>query len=226
MDPKEAAGRSAARLVEDGMLVGLGTGTTAAFFISALGERVRSGLRVTGVPTSAQAERLALAGGIALAGSDPGELDLTVDGADEVNPGLDLVKGAGGAMLREKVVAAASRRFVVVATEDKLVRRLGRGPLPVEVTPFLWHSTARQLRQLQLEPQLRGGDAPFVTDNGNWVLDCLGAGAQPPLELASRLASVAGVMSHGLFLGMCRLVLVGNPDGSVRELRPQVSPET
>ena len=221
MNAKQLVGERAAELVEDGMLVGLGTGSTAACFIEALGRRVEDGgLRVTGVATSVASAEQARGLGIEVVDRIEGPIELTVDGADEVDPKLDLIKGLGGALLREKIVAAASRRMVVVATDDKLVERLGRGPLPVEVLPFLWETTAAQLERLGLHPALRRSDGDaYESDNGNWILDCGMPDDRPPHELAPAMEAVPGVLGHGLFLGMASAVLVGTESGEVRELR-------
>jgi ribose 5-phosphate isomerase A len=210
--------------VADGATLGLGSGRAAAAFIAALGARVKDGLRVRGVPTSAAAERQARALGIPLVELDEQlVLDLTVDGADEVAPNLDLVKGWGGALVRERIVASASQRQVILVGTEKLVRRLGeRGRLPVEVIPLARGPVVRRLRSLALLPTLRAtpnGVAPDVTDNGNWILDC--APAEPLADgvaaraLEAALLAIPGVVDTGLFLGTAERVLVGHPDGRV-----------
>jgi ribose 5-phosphate isomerase A len=217
---KAAAARRALELVEDGMLLGLGSGTTAGIFIRLLGERVRSaGLRVRGVPTSSASAQLAAEGGIPVLHSIDRPIDLAVDGADEIDPALNLLKGRGGALVREKLVAASARRFVVVADASKLVDQLGVGVLPVEVIPFLWHETARRLESMGLRWRLRGGEEqPFVTDNGNLILDLsLPAGIPEPVSFGSALKAITGVVEHGLFCGMATGALVAGPEG-VREL--------
>ncbi len=216
---KAAAARAAVELVEDGMLLGLGSGTTAALFVEFLIERVRAGLRVTAVPTSNAIGRLAAAGGIEIVNGIDRGVDLDVDGADEIDPELNLVKGRGGALVREKLVAAAARRFVVIADSTKVVARLGSGPLPVEVLPFLWQETARRLERLGLEWTIRGSEAaPYVTDNGNFVLDCAVPGgiADPPV-LGQQIKSLTGVIDHGIFAGLARAAFVGE-DAGVRVL--------
>jgi ribose 5-phosphate isomerase A len=217
---KRAAGRRGAALVEDGMVVGLGSGSTSACFVDALGARVADGLRVTAVASSEEIAARARGLGIPVVDHVVGSIDVTIDGADEIDPGLNLVKGLGGALLREKIVAGASLRFVVVATEDKLVGHLGRGPLPVEVLPFLWETTAARVEALGLVPALRAGDGtdPYRTDNGNVVLDCRVRRRRSPARLAAALDAVPGVVGHGLFLGMASLALIGHADGSVREV--------
>lgn len=220
MEPKQAAALRALEEVEDGMLLGLGTGSTAAYFIDALGERVRGGLQVTAVATSKATAERAGGFGIPLLENVDRPIDLTVDGADQIDPRLNLVKGLGGALLREKVVAGASRRMMVIATEDKLVPRLDHGPLPVEVLPLLWERTAATISALGLEPTLRpAGQAPFVSDNGNLILDCQLNGALEPAQLAAALDAIPGVIGHGLFVGIATEAAIAGPDG-VRVLRP------
>jgi len=201
----------ALQLVQDGQVLGLGTGRAATAFVHALGARVGAGLRVAGVPTSEATARLARQLGIRLVTlADHLTLDLAIDGADEVDPRGDLIKGYGGALLREKVVATAARRFVVLVGREKLVPTLGsRGRLPVEVLPFALPLCRDRLARLGLRPELRMQNAsPEATDNGNWILDCgLEPIAEPPgLDLAIR--AIPGVAATGLFLGMAPTVLV------------------
>jgi ribose 5-phosphate isomerase A len=222
---KRAAGEAAAALVGDGMLVGLGSGTTVKYVIEALGRRVREGLRIVGVPTSTETEALALANGITLAEADAAMIDLDIDGADEVERGtLRLIKGLGGALLREKIVAESSRRFVVVADASKLVAMLGdKAPLPVEVVRFGHLATARRLADLGARPVLRldRGGAPFVTDGGNVIFDCPGfAPIRDPFTLQRQLRAIAGVVETGLFIDRAEQAIIGAPDGSARVLRP------
>ena len=204
----------ALELVPDECRIGLGSGRAAQEFVRALGQRVRDGLlSVHAVPTSEETARLARQEGIPLLTlAEAGILDLTVDGADEVDPNLDLIKGYGRALVREKIVAASSRRLVILVGEEKLVPRLGaRGKLPVEVTPFALPLCERRLAELGCQPipYLQGG-VPFVTDNGNYILDCQidPIPDAPRLELAIR--AIPGVVGTGLFLGMAETVLVGN----------------
>lgn len=221
---KRAAGEAALAYVEDGMKLGLGTGSTAAAFIDALAEKVAHGLDVVGVPTSeatrAQAERLAIP---LTTLDDTPELDLTVDGADEIAADLSLTKGGGGALLREKIVAASSSAMIVIADDSKIVEHLGRFPLPVEVIPFGHRATAVKIEHaaarlgLAGAVRLRGGDDAFVTDNGNLIYDCaFGAIADPP-ALAAALNAIPGVVEHGLFIGLASRVIVAGA-GGVREL--------
>jgi ribose 5-phosphate isomerase A len=223
----DALAEAALALVADGARVGLGSGRTAAVFIEKLGRRVREGLRASGVATSQAAEDAARAAGVPLIElSADVELDLTVDGADEVAPNLDLIKGLGGALVRERIVAAASRRQVILVGAVKLVRRLGeRCALPVEVIPFAAKRLARAVTSFGLTPTMRmdpAGDRPLLTDNGNVTFDCVfaqpladGAAARN-LEVA--LLALPGVVDTGLFLGTAERVLVGRPDGRVDTL--------
>ena len=222
---KEAAARYAAGLVEEGMVVGLGSGSTAALFVRALGERVRAGLRIVGVPTSQAIENLARAEGISLTTlEEHPHLDLDVDGADAVDPALGLLKGLGGALLREKIVAAAAARFVVIVDESKLVTALSQTPLvPVEVIPFGWLRTAAALEGLGATVARRARrDAPaepFVTDGGHYVLDCRFADLSDPVAVGAQIKALIGVVDHGLFIGLATEAIVGHPAGSVRVLR-------
>ena len=214
---KLAAARSALEEVRDGMVVGLGSGSTAELFVAELGDRVRQGLRVLGVPTSERVAAVARAVGVPLTTLDEHpRLALTVDGADEVEPrALALIKGRGGALVREKLVAMATDREIIVADESKLVRVLGeRQPVPVAVIPFGWEGTTPRLERLGCRAELRrDGDAPRVTDDGLYVLDChFGPIAEPP-RLAHDIKSVVGVVDHGLFLGLADRVLVAGEDG-------------
>lgn len=228
---KRAAGEAAAALVSDGMRLGLGTGSTTALALEAIGRRVREeGLRVAGVATSFAAERLARQHGIPLltlddlglgAEADGPALDLALDGADEISPSLDLIKGRGAAHTREKVVAALAARFVVLADPTKEVDRLGTSmPVPVEVLPMAEPAVARSLRDLGAEPVLRMGlkkDGPIVTDQGFWVLDArFPNGLADPASVAAKIRALPGVLDHGLFLGMATDVLIGTPEGEVR----------
>ena len=224
-DLKRTAGVEAARSVHSGMRIGLGTGSTVAHFLVALARRIVAGelTDVVGVPTSVRTEEEARGLGLPVTGlEEAGALDLTVDGADEIDPGLELVKGLGGALLREKIVAQASRRMIVIAGEDKLVSRLGeRAPLPVEVASFGFGWHLEWLRGLGAEPVVRAGrdGRPRRTDNGNVVIDCrFPGGIEDPAGLESRLAGRAGVVESGLFLGLADEAVVAGTTG-VRRLR-------
>ena len=212
---KRAAAEKALELVRDGMLLGLGSGTTVRYFTEGVGRLVASGMRVRGVPTSRATAELATVNGIPIVTELIGAIDLTVDGADEVDPGLNLIKGRGGALFREKIVAAASKRFVVIVDESKVVQRLGVGVLPVEVLPFLWRTTAERLIALGASLVVRGGEeAPYVTDNGNLILDLtFENGIADPAELATSIKVVTGVVEHGLFVGMTDTCIVAGPKG-------------
>lgn len=215
---KRLAGARAATLVEDGMSLGLGTGSTARWFIDAVGELVAGGMRLRGVATSMASVALAEAARIPLVELDERGLDLAVDGADAVDPELGLIKGGGGALLREKIVACAARRFVVVVDERKLVARLG-GLLPVEVLPFGARSTLAAVEAVAGVPAVvRGGATPTLTDNANLVADLALPRIDDPTGLAAALDAVPGVVGHGLFLGVADLVVVARADGAVEEL--------
>jgi ribose 5-phosphate isomerase A len=224
-EEKEAAGRAAAKLVRDSDIVGLGTGSTAYFAVVALGERVKAGLKIIGIPTSVRTSDLARAVGIPLTTLDEHpEIDITIDGADEVDPKLNLIKGGGGALTREKVIATASKKMVVVADSGKLVPVLGKFPLPVEVIAFARTVVEKKIVSLGGSPKLRvkADGSPFVTDNGNQILDCgFGKIADPP-ALARELSGTPGLVEHGLFIGLAKLVVVGRGD-SVDEIRPKLA---
>lgn len=212
---KQAAAEKALELVQDGMLVGLGSGSTARYFTEGVGRLVAGGMTVRGVPTSRATAELAAELGIPIVTELIGQIDLAVDGADEVDPALNLIKGRGGAMAREKLVAAAAKRFVVVVDDSKLVKQLGVGLLPVEVLPFLWRSTAERLASLGVSLVVRGGEeTPFVTDNGNLILDVtVEGGIKDPAAFGVELKKITGVVEHGLFVGMTDTVIVAGPEG-------------
>ncbi len=220
---KRAASARAVEFVRPGMRLGLGTGSTARHFVDLLGEQVRSGLRVICVPTSRETEAQAQSCGIPLTTLDETPaLDLTVDGADEVGPDLSLIKGGGGALLREKIVAGASARMIVIADQSKYVAALGRFPLPIEVAQFGLGATMKALEKaigaVQANGPLglrRGPDGhPFVTDGGHWIVDAALGRIDDPKALAHALADVPGVMEHGLFIGYAQMVIIAGPDGA------------
>ena len=218
---KRQAALQAVSLVENGMVVGLGTGSTAAFAVAGLGERVKAGLKIVAIPTSERTAALARAAGIKLvAFAEYPSLDITIDGADEVSPALDLVKGLGGALLREKIVAAASARLVIIIDDSKLVPRLGsKALLPVEITSFGLEATSAHLSALGAEPTLRRqlDGTPYVTDNGNHILDCRFPPINNPAVLQDALRRIPGVVESGLFVGMAERVIVAAA-GGVREM--------
>ncbi len=217
---KREAARKALELVEPGMRLGLGTGSTARHFVDLLGEKVAAGFSVRCVATSEAT--LAQANGLGIPMTtldDMPELDLTVDGADEVDPELRLIKGGGGALLREKIVAAASRSMAVIVDASKVVPRLGAFPLPVEVVPFGLAATRRHMEAVLAglglggrPVRLRGGEAPFVTDGGHFILDCSLGAIPDPERLAAALSAIPGVVDHGLFIGYARVAFVASAD--------------
>jgi ribose 5-phosphate isomerase A len=212
---KRLAAARAVALVEDGMALGLGTGSTAAHAVALIGLRVQEGLRVRGVPTSESTARLAREAGIPLIGlGDVEQLDLTLDGADEIDGNLRCIKGGGGALLREKIVAAASKRMVVMCDASKQVATLGRFPLPVEVIPFAAPFVKRRLEALGARVTLRGGEAAFVTDEKHHILDAAFGRIDDPQQLATILSATPGVVEHGLFIGLAQLAVIGDGDGT------------
>ena len=225
---KELAGRAAAELVVDGNIVGLGTGSTAYFSVVALGERVKAGLKIVGIPTSVATEELASAVGIPLSTLDQHpEIDITIDGADEVDPQLRLIKGGGGALLREKIIATASKKMVVVADSSKLVPALGKFPLPVEIIPFARTVLEKKIAALGASCKLRSrtDGAPFVTDEGHHILDCsFGKIADPP-ALARTLSDMPGVVEHGLFIGIAKLAIIGKKSSVIEVGRKRARPK-
>lgn len=219
-NPKQLAGEQATAYVEDGMVVGLGTGSTAYFAIRKLGERLRQGLRFRGLPTSERSRALAVEEGIPLLGfSEISQVDLTIDGADEVDPAFNLIKGGGGALLREKIVASITGTEIIVVDEAKPVDHLGTFPLPVEIVPFGWQATQRRLKDLDCRPRIRQqGDVPFETDNGNWILDCGFGRIEDPPDLEARIVAICGVVECGLFTGLVHRLIIGKADGSLEDL--------
>jgi len=219
---KRAASARALEFVRPGMRLGLGSGSTAKHFVDLLGERVRAGLDIVAVPTSEATRAQAAGVGIALTTlDDTPELDLTIDGADEIAPDLTLIKGGGGALLREKIVASASARMIVIADQSKWVPTLGRFPLPIEIAPFGAAATHRAVEAAAAAAGCKGpavlrkeqnGHA-FVTDGGHWILDAQLQRIPDPPELAARLGRVPGVMEHGLFIGIAQAAIVAGPDG-------------
>jgi ribose 5-phosphate isomerase A len=215
-DLKRQAAETAVAHVRDGMVVGLGTGSTARYVVLALGERVKAGLTIRGVPTSRDTAELARQSGIPLLETeDSWAIDVDIDGADQVDPQLNLIKGGGGALLKEKIVAMAARQVIIVVDHTKLVPALGNSfPLPVEVVPFGWGSTARQMEALGMKPVLRERNGRiFRTEAGHYILDLHVGRIENPAELETRLNLVPGVVETGLFVGRTDLLIVGSPSG-------------
>jgi ribose 5-phosphate isomerase A len=215
---KRAAAARAIEEVEDGMVLGLGTGSTAAFVVEGLARRVAAGLRVVGIPTSKRTADQAHRLGIPIATfAEYQRLDLTIDGADEVELGsLDLIKGLGGALLREKIVSAASDRLIIVVDQEKLVERLGEHtPVPVEVTQFGWQATAVGLAKLGCVPERRysSGEQPYITDGGNYILDCRFGPLASPRDVERSIAMTVGTVESGLFVGRASVVVVASTTG-------------
>jgi ribose 5-phosphate isomerase A len=214
---KAVAARKSLEYVKDGMVVGLGSGSTATFAIQFLGEMVRDGLKIRGIPTSRASGDLARSLGIPLTSFDEvSYTDVTIDGADEVAPGLALTKGGGGALLHEKIVAAASHRLVIVADEHKIVEHLGRFPLPVEVIPFAAAPVRKKLEDIGAHPMLRiaKDGSPYITDEGNYIFDCHYGEILDPRGVAQTIKSMTGVVEHGLFLGLASVAIIAGPDGA------------
>jgi ribose 5-phosphate isomerase A len=212
---KEVAARAAVKLVRDGDVVGLGTGSTAAYAVRFLGERVQAGLKIRGIPTSIHTQELAASLGIPLTTLDEFQnIDVTIDGADEVDPKLSLIKGGGGALLREKIVASATKKFVIIADSSKQVPMLGKFPVPVEVIKFAEALVAKKIVALGASVTIRGAASgkPFVTDEGNHILDCNFGQIPDPAALACELEKMPGVVEHGLFIGMAAVALIGAGD--------------
>jgi ribose 5-phosphate isomerase A len=208
---KELAGRASIRFVKDGDVVGLGTGSTAVHMVSALAERVKAGLKIVGIPTSVRTRELAASLGIPLTTLDEHpSIDVTIDGADEIDPNLSLIKGGGGALLREKIVASASKKMVVVGDSTKLVPFLGKFPLPVEVIRFALVIVQTKVEALGAAVKLRmDGGKPYVTDEGNHILDCEFGKIADPRLLGRQLSDIPGVVEHGLFVGFASVALIG-----------------
>ena len=217
---KKAAGEKAAALVQPGMLVGLGTGSTAFWAIEKIGEMVKGGLNIRAVATSLASEKQARELGIPITSfSEIQQLDIDIDGADEVSHDLQIIKGGGGALLREKIVAMASRRKVIVADERKHVKTLGKFPLPIEIIPFGWELVFRAVQSLQGAPTLRTKeDKPYITDNGNYILDCAFGAIENPEQLHHQLKAITGVVETGLFINMKPTVIIAYENGEVKTI--------
>jgi len=217
MDPHEhakgLAAQKALEFIQDGMVVGLGYGSTAKLFINLLGERVKQGLKIRGIAASIYSEEQAKSLGIPIIDFNQAtEIDVDVDGADEIAPGLALIKGGGGALLREKIVASAAKKFVVVADSSKIVAKLGKFPLPVEVIPMAAPLVAKKFTDMGIRPQVRKvtSGAEFITDEGNLILDCDCGLISDPAALAAQIRAIVGVVEHGLFLNMAEVAIVAS----------------
>jgi ribose 5-phosphate isomerase A len=218
---KQAAARASLQYVHDGQIVGLGSGSTATFAIRMLGERVREGMKIRGIPSSIASRDLALELGIPLITfEDAQQIDVTIDGADEFDPALNLIKGGGGAMLREKIVAFASRQLVIVTDSSKQVPMLGRFPVPVEVITFAEPLVARKISNLSAKVVQRQDNTGkvYVTDEGHHILDCHFGKIPDPASLARTLSDMPGIVEHGLFVGMANVVVMAKA-GDVKEFR-------
>lgn len=220
-DIKQKLGIEAAKLVQNDSIVGLGSGTTAKYFLKSLGERVRAGLNCRAVPTSKEIQNLATNEGMKIAELNEVQyIDLTIDGADEIDPSLQLIKGGGGALLQEKMVAAASKQLMILADDSKLVQVLGAFPLPVEVVPYGWKQVQIHIQNSYgIEAKLRERDSKtFVTDHGHYILDCFFRQIADPGIVNNKLNQIPGVVETGLFVNMASGALIGYPDGSLRTI--------
>ncbi|MEH7451223.1 ribose-5-phosphate isomerase RpiA [Gottfriedia acidiceleris] len=214
---KQIVGEKAAEFVKDGMVVGLGTGSTVLYTIKKLGQLVQEGLNIKGIPTSIQTEKLAKEVGVELVNfSKIEQIDLAIDGADEINPNFELIKGGGGALLREKIIAKAAKTFIVVADPTKMVERLGKFRLPVEVIPFGMEMTKKHIKAIGLSPELRlNGATPFITDNGNYIFDCSIPNHIQTQIIERELNLIPGVVENGLFVGLTDLVITLDKDKNI-----------
>jgi ribose 5-phosphate isomerase A len=215
---KRVAAGKAIEYIKGGMTLGLGTGSTAYWAIQGIGEMVKNGLSVKAVATSEQSEALARELNIPIIPfSEVDKLDITIDGADEVDRGLNLIKGGGGALLREKIVAAVTSFYIIIVDETKLVEHLGKFPLPVEVVPFAWELTERKLAALGCTPKMRmAAGKPYLTDNSNYIFDCSFGKIEDPAGLHRRVSDITGVMEDGFFIGMADIIISGTADGGAR----------
>ncbi len=214
---KKIAAERAVEYVKDGMWVGLGTGSTALWAIRAIAQKVQEGMQIKAIATSKQSELLALELGVQIfTFADTDHLDITIDGADEVDDNLDLIKGGGGALLREKIVGSATNFYIIIADENKRVKILGSFPLPVEVVKFGYQQTVKLLEKLGCTTRLRKTEAePFITDNGNYIFDCSFGAIPNPKSLHQEINAIPGVVDNGLFIDMADVVIIGKSDGEV-----------
>ncbi|WP_373521083.1 ribose-5-phosphate isomerase RpiA, partial [Aquiflexum sp.] len=221
MDKKQIAGEAAVQYIEDGMIIGLGSGSTVYWTIKRIGELVSEGMRISGIPSSMRTEKLAKEFSIPLVSfNDVRNIDITIDGADEVDPNLNLIKGGGGSVLREKILAFASKALIIVVDEEKLVKRLGNFPLPVEVTPFGIENTLKKITELGCEAKLRLKDNQiFLTDNNNFIADCNFQKIKCPSKLSIELNQIPGVIENGLFYDIVNKVIIGSENNCVRTLK-------
>ena len=221
INPKKIAGEYAASLIKEGMVVGLGTGSTAYWAIEKIGEMVnRSGLGIKAISSSKKSEEQARSLNIPIISfAETDQIDITIDGADEVDPGKNLIKGGGGALLREKIVAFNSNKLIIIVDETKLVKQLGKFPVPVEIAIFGWEKTMQNLADLQSQPRLRLSDKePYMTDNGNYIIDCSFQQIEHPESLHHKINAIPGVLENGLFIQLAKLIIVGYKDGRVVQI--------
>lgn len=218
---KQRSAEAACEYVKDGMIVGLGTGSTAEFAVKKIGELVRNGLSIRGIPTSDATKILAESEGIPLIDfSETMFIDLTIDGADEIDASLNMIKGGGAALLREKIVASASREEIIIVSSSKLVQQLGAFPLPVEVIPFGWQVVFNQLESLQGNPELRLKQGqPSVTDQGNFIVDCHFRKIENPEQLEQHLNMIPGVVDNGLFINLCTGMIMADGENIILKNR-------
>ncbi|XEC96627.1 ribose-5-phosphate isomerase RpiA [Paenibacillus tarimensis] len=221
VESKRIAAETAVDYIIDGMIVGLGTGSTAYWAIQKIGKRVKDGLNIRAIATSDNSEKMAKELGIELVPfSEIDEVDITIDGADEVDLEMNMIKGGGGALLREKIVAGTSKQLIIIVDESKLVKRLGKFPLPVEVVKFGYEVTMKKLNKLGCAPGLRILDSrPYVTDNGNYIIDCVFGNIDDPKKIHNEINGVTGVVDNGLFINMAKKVIVGYQDGKVKQIK-------
>lgn len=219
MESKKIAAEKAVEYITDGMIIGLGTGSTAYWAIQKIGRRVQEGLQIKAIATSVQSENMARELGIPLLPfAEIDEIDITIDGADEADGELCLIKGGGGALLREKIVASASKQLIIVVDESKVVDVLGKFPLPVEMVKFGYEMTIRQLEKLGCDVKLRlNAEQAYVTDNGNYIADCYFGSIGNPSELQTTINLIPGVVDNGLFVHMASKAIVGHQDGTVKQ---------